>query len=241
MTLRICVCLATAVAVVGCGVSKSEHQTVVDARDMCMDESARWESLYQESVEERQQALDEALSMLPTAHDELRTQIDTRLDQVTKELDEAIKAEVQESFYDLADAIAEGYNVLQQENKQLTVQLAESRSLIETVLEKTGTIEQRVGMEQDAFSARRQALLLEIGGVESFLRDWSYRYVECQSCEERLRINKRERDALAQLSEDLMSRLSGVRAQITEPAEAMDVDADESSDETAAGDEETGP
>ena len=38
---------------------------------------------------------DEALAMLPTAHDELRTSIDARLSEVTKELDEAIKAEVQ--------------------------------------------------------------------------------------------------------------------------------------------------
>ena len=108
--------------------------------------------------------------------------------------------------------------MLQKENEQLSVQLGESRRLIETVLEKTGSIEQTVGEEQAAFVATRQALLLEIGEVESYLRDWNYKHVECQGCEERLRINKRERDALAQLSADLMSRLSGVREKLTEPA-----------------------
>ena len=227
MRLRTLLCLALAVALAGCGVKEADHQAVVAERDACVDEAARWESLYLESVEERQGALDEALAMLPTAHDELRTSIDARLNEVTKELDEAIKAEVQESFYDLADAIAEGYSLLQKENEQLAVQLGESRSLIETVLQQTGSIEKTVGEEQDAFVATRQALLIVIGEVESFLRDWSYKHVDCQGCEERLRINKRERDALAQLSEDLMSRLAGVREQITAPADGSEPAEDE--------------
>jgi len=226
MTLRSCLWLVLVAALVGCGgVKEADHQAVVDARDECKEDSARWESLYLESVDERQGALEEALAMLPAANDELRTSIDARLDEVTKDLDEAIKAEVQESFYDLADAIAEGYNLLQKENEQLAIQLSESRSLIETVLEKTGSIEKRVGEEQDAFVASRQTLLLEIGEAEAFLRDWSYKHIECQGCEERLRINKRERDALAQLSEDLMGRLAGVRERITAPAEAGDEEA----------------
>lgn len=211
-----------AVLVVGCGVKKADHEELIAELEECKAQSLRWESLYQESVEERRLALDQALQMLPTAQQELRTQIDVRLGEVTQQLDDSLKAEVQQSVYELAEAIASGYNMLQQENRQLQAQLDESRGLIETVLERTnsieesaGTIEERVGVEQDVFVARRQALLLEIGEVESFLRDWQYMYVDCKECVERLRINKRERDALAQLNDDLISRLEAVRQQIT--------------------------
>jgi hypothetical protein len=211
-----------AVVWVGCGVKKADHEQLVTEFEECKAESLRWESLYQESVEERRLALDQALEMLPAAHEELRTQLDVRLDEVTKELDQSVRAEVQESVYELAEAIASGYNMLQQENKQLQAQLKESRGLIETVLERTnaieesaGTIEERVGVEQDVFIARRQALLLEIGEVEAYLRDWQYMHLDCKECVERLHINKRERDALAQLNDEMLSRLGAVREKIT--------------------------
>lgn len=207
--------LLVAVLVVGCGVPESEHQQVVAQLEECRADALRWETLYQESVEERRQALDDALEMLPAAHEELRSQINLRLDEVTKSLDATLRNEVQQSVYELAEAIAEGYSMLQSENEQLEAQLAESRGLIESVLEKTGSIEERVGSEKEAFLAERQALLLEIGEVEAFLRDWQYAHVDCKGCEERLRINKRERDALAQLHEEIMSRLAGVRERIT--------------------------
>ena len=211
-----------ALLLAGCGVKQADHDQVVAELEECQAESSRWESLYQESVEERRLALDQALEMLPAAHEELRSQIDLRLGEVTQELDDSMKAEVQDSVYELAEAMASGYNMLQQENKQLQAQLTESRGLIETVLERTtsieesaGTIEQRVGVEQDVFLAQRQALLLEIGEVESFLRDWQYMHVDCKECVERLRINKRERDALAQLHDDVIERLGEVRNKIT--------------------------
>lgn len=209
--------LVLVVALWGCkgGVPEEQHLQTVNDLDECKEQSLRWESLYQESVEERRVALDQALEILPTANEELRQQINVRLDQVTQELDEALKAEVQESVFELAQAIAEGYNVLQQENERLQMQLAESRSLIETVLEKTGTIEEKVGTEKDTFLANRQGLLLEIGEVEAFVRDWQYMYVDCKDCDERLRINKKERDALAQLGEEILQRLTAVRERIT--------------------------
>lgn len=204
-----------AVVLVACGVPESEHQQVVAQLEECRADALRWETLYQESVEERRQTLDEALEMLPAAHQELRSQINLRLDEVTQSLDATLRNEVQQSVYELAEAIAEGYSMLQNENERLEAQLAESRGLIESVLEKTGSIEERVGSEKAAFLAERQALLLEIGEVEAFLRDWQYLHVDCKGCEERLRINKRERDALAQLHEEIMSRLAEVRERIT--------------------------
>ena len=213
--------LAASLAV-GCGVPKEDHEQLVANLEECKAESLRWESLYQESVEERRLALDQALELLPAAHEELRTQIDVRLGEVTQELDDSLKAEVQESIYDLAEAMASGYNMLQQENRRLEAQLTESRSLIETVLEKAGaieekagTIEERVGVERDAFIAGRQALLLEIGEVEAFLRDWQHMHVDCSECVERLRINKREREALSELHSEVVTRLEAVRAKIT--------------------------
>lgn len=207
--------LLAAVLVVGCGVSKSEHQRLVAELEECRATALRWETLYQESVEERRESLDEALEMLPAAHDELRSQINLRLDEVTRSLDATLRTEVQESVYELAEAIAEGYSVLQDENEQLEAQLAESRRLIESVLAKTDSIEERVGSEKETFLAARQGLLLEIGEVEAFLRDWQYMHVDCKGCEERLRINKRERDALAKLHEEIMLRLAEVRETIT--------------------------
>lgn len=207
--------LLTGGFLLGCGVSESEHQQVVAQLEECRADALRWETLYQESVEERRQALDEALQMLPAAHQELRSEINLRLDEVTQSLDATLRNEVQQSVYELAEAIAEGYAMLQGENQQLEAELAESRGLIESVLEKTGSIEERVGSEKDAFLADRQALLLEIGEVEAFLRDWQYMHVDCKGCEERLRINKRERDALARLHEEILSRLAEVRQRIT--------------------------
>lgn len=212
----------TALVVAGCGVSKGDHEQVVAELEECRAESARWESLYQESVEERRVALDQALELLPAAHEELRSEIDLRLGEATQQLDETLKAEVQKSVYELAEAMASGYNMLQQENERLQTQLAESRGLIESVLEKTDTIEQaagaieeRVGVEREAFLAARQSLLLEIGEVEAFLRDWQYKYVDCRECEERLRINKREREALARFYDEVVSRLAAVREKVT--------------------------
>ena len=214
--------MLAALLATGCGVSKADHEQVVAELEECKAESLRWESLYQESVEERRLALDRALEMLPAAHEELRTQMDVRLGEVTRSLDESLRAEVQESVYELAEAMASGYNMLQQENQQLQAQLTESRNLIEMVLEKAGTIEEkagtieeRVGEEKDAFLAARQALLLEIGEVEAYLRDWQYMHVDCRECVERLRINKREREALAQLHDEVIARLESVREKIT--------------------------
>jgi hypothetical protein len=223
MRARILVGLVLAVVAMGCGVSEEDHLAVVAE---CEEETLRWEVLYQESVDERQQALDQALTMLPSAHEDLRSQIDMRLGEVTAELDEAIKAEVQESFYELAEAIADGYNNLQEENQMLQVQLGETRRVIDSVLEKTGTIEAQAGSiqtsvttDQQVIVANRQAALIKVGEVESFMRDWQYMYVDCKGCEEHLRVNKKERDALAKMHDELMGRLSRVREQLTAPSE----------------------
>ena len=219
---RSVVALLAALLATGCGVSTEDHEQLAAELEECKAESLRWESLYQESVEERRLALDQALEMLPAAHEELRMQMDLKLGEVTRSLDEGLRAQVQQSVYELAEAMATGYNNLHQENQLLQTQLAESRELIETVLEKTGTIEEAagtieesVGAEREAFVAARQALLLEIGEVEAFLRDWEYAHIECRDCDERLRINKREREALAQLRNEIVTRLEAVRQRIT--------------------------
>jgi hypothetical protein len=224
MKARILIALLVAVVAVGCGgIKEEDHLAAVAA---CEEETARWESMYQESVTERQQALDQALTMLPTAHEDLRSQIDLRLGQVTADLDEAIKAEVQESFYELAEAIADGYNNLQEENQMLQVQLGETRRVIDQVLTKTGAIEEKAGSiqtsvtaDQQAIVANRQAALIKVGEVETFMRDWQYMYVDCKGCDERLRINKKERDALAKMHDSLMGQLAEVREQLTAPGE----------------------
>ena len=51
------------------------------------------------------------------------------------------------------------------------------------------------------------------------MRDWQYMYVDCKDCVEHLRINKKERDALAKMHDELMGQLAAVREQLTAPGE----------------------
>lgn len=207
------VSLAVVLLLAGGCVKKSEHEALQAQLVECQERADEYEGLYQAEMEKRSFALQEAADFLPAAANELREQLDTRLEEVTRDLDAQIRADVQQTLDGLTNAMAQGYQELRGQNAELQGQLRESRTMLETLMERTGSIERSVGSDRVALLAKRDAVMERISSLTDMVNDWKYKHVDCRECPEKLRLNKRERDAIAQIQLQTVEALEALRGE----------------------------
>ncbi len=206
-----CLSLLVVLVMVGGCVKKSEYEALQGQLAESKERADEYEGLYQGVMEERSVALQEAAEYLPAAATELREQLDLRLEEVTRDLDTQIREDVQDTLDELTDAMAEGYQQLRGQNAQLQGQLTESRNLLERLMDRTGSIERTVGTDRVALLGKRDLVMQRIEELTSEVNDWKYKHVDCRDCPEKLRLNKREREAIAQIQLHTVASLEELR------------------------------
>ncbi|MGH9465409.1 MAG: hypothetical protein ACRD0X_07150 [Thermoanaerobaculia bacterium] len=198
----------------GC-VKKSDFEAKVAELDECKQRADEYEGLYQQAMDERKQTLVEAMDYLPTAAAELRQELDVKLQEVTAGLDTRVREQVREMLDRLTQQMAQGYRTLSEQNQQLQTQLTDARGVLDTVMQKTGSIERTVGEERVAMLRRRESVMQKIDDLSSKVSNWKYSRVDCKDCEERLRLNDRERDEISQLHTEVIADLENLRNDFT--------------------------
>lgn len=220
---RLCLpALAVVSLIAGGCVKKSEYEAIEAQLAECKERADEYEGLYQGVMDERALALEEAAQYLPTAANELREELDVRLEEVTRNLDAQIRADVQETLDGLTAAMADGYQQLRGQNAQLQGQLTESRNLLEKLMDRAGDIERTVGTDRVALLGKRDRVLERIEALATTVNDWKYKHVDCRECPEKLRLNKRERDAIAQIQLQTVEALERLRDEFVLMADELE-------------------
>ncbi len=198
---------ATAAALASCEDEKTQSQAAVIAWETRFDrESQRWDEM-EGSINE---ALPQAL-----------TEFHGERDRILELVPEQVQFEVSSYLEDYFSTVMKGFEALKNDNDAIRLQLAENRKTLSAVGADTrsisaetqqikeirSTLDEALASEQ----AKRQELSQRLAEIVTQVSTFDEKKIHCKSCEGRLKLNRKEREALSAFHAQLTRALSEAR------------------------------
>lgn len=145
---------------------------------------------------------------------EVRDQVEHLLSVSLEDLDlparAEARAELENQIYAVIQEVAASYEGLELQYEEMTTQYEELTSQNQELrreLEEVGRSIDDLQSDPTPSPATSQ----QIDDVQTYLRSWMYRHVDCRDCPERLKFKKKQRDALSKLELELTRQLAELR------------------------------
>jgi hypothetical protein len=134
---------------------------------------------------------------------------------------ELVPVQVQEevaSYMDnFSQAVGRGFQSIQRDNERMMMELTTARSHLESLGVSSEDLGRRV-QSIDAGLSRQNTLRADAAGISDALRDFDETMVLCKDCDGRLRLNRKEREAIALFHADIVARLNRLATGDVAPA-----------------------
>lgn len=121
-----------------------------------------------------------------------------------------VKQEVTAYLEDFARAVSKSFVLLREDNKRMMAELQGHKGAIEDVGRKAASIEGSVTARLDAVESNRQKSSARVADVITAIQDWDRRYVNEKSSDERLGLNRKEREAIVNFHAQLVADLNSI-------------------------------
>lgn len=190
-------------------VTCDEDKAVLEAKvaqweDRFDRESTRWESVGAEVTE-----------AVPRALGEMHAERKRILEMVP----EQVQTEVETYLEDYFTTVMQGFEALSRDNASIQLELQATQRVLENLGEQTrniGSSTQAINDAIDQALADEQAKVAEVSlrlsDVVEMISEFDQTRVNCKGCPDRLRLNKKEREAILGLHGELMAALSQLQS-----------------------------
>ncbi|MBZ0113746.1 MAG: hypothetical protein K8J08_14870 [Thermoanaerobaculia bacterium] len=203
----------------GC-VSKSDHQTVLTQLEECRVDkgsaqaaAASCEERFDREIA-RFDSMDSTLSdVLPATLKEFEGERERILELVPVQVQEEV-ASYMENF---SQAVGRGFQNIERDNERMMTELTVARSQLESLGVSSEDLGRRV-QSINAGLSQQNALRADAAGISDALREFDETMVLCKDCEGRLRLNRKEREAIALFHADIIARLNRLATGEVAPA-----------------------
>lgn len=213
--------------VANCEDEKAQLQAEVAAWEERFDrESSRWTEM-QASITET----------VPAALDEFHAERKRILEMVP----EQVQADVETYLNDYFATVMQGFNMLSEDNADIKLQLQASSMALQALGADTRSINDKIDTTLAEERARQQMVQGRIDSMSSTLADTIYQVKEfdqsrinCKGCPDRLKLNRKEREAILGFHAELISALADLQApkaidgEMADGGDAGAADADDS-------------
>lgn len=207
-TYRILTVLLVGALVVGC-VSKGDHQAVLAQLEECRNDktaaqsaAAACEDRFEREIA-RFDNLDATLGdVLPATLREFEDERAKILEQVPVQ----VQGEVANYMDEFSDAVRRSFHGLQQDNLEMMAQLSQAQEKLESL----GVSSEDLGRRVDTIGsglAEQNALRGEAAEIAERLREFDRTMVNCRNCDDRLRLNRKERETISNFHAELVASL----------------------------------
>ena len=128
--------------------------------------------------------------------------------QVEEALPAQVRAEVEVQLNKLVRQLEAGFGALATENARMAATLEKQQETLASVATDVSGAREDLIAEVTALRTQREAAGGQLDEVISLVQEWDQTRVLCKNCEEKLRLNKKEIEAIAALHAELVQRLA---------------------------------
>lgn len=209
--------LAAALVAGGC-VSKGELEKVRSELEACQQEKASlseevaaWEARFDRAAERWTNIESSVVESVPNA----LAEFDAERDRILELVPEQVQYEVASYLDDYFGTLMSAFRGVQGDNRDIKLQLDATQKALSALDKDTrqisAAIEEAVTLEAD----KRRAVADGLAVIHRQLVDFARERINCADCEERIKLNKREREAVLGFHAELMSALSNLQTEIS--------------------------
>ena len=221
-TLRLAILLLlTALLMSGC-VSKSQLEEAQVQVQTCEEDKAvleakvaQWEDRFDRESSRWSTIETSVTEAMPRALDEFHAERKRILDLVP----EQVHSEVETYLEDYFTTVMQGFQVLSQDNSEIKLQLETTQKVIEQIGARTqniGADTAAINQAIDEALAEEQAKVAEVSAqlsaVIEQIAEFDQTRINCKNCPDKLRLNRREREAVLGLHGQLTTALSQLQS-----------------------------
>ncbi len=197
----------------GCA-SKQDLEAARTQLTACEEEQTRleasvisWEQRF-DRASGRWNELEASVSdALPKALGELHTERERIIELVPEQVQSEVAAYLEEYFA----TVMKGFGELAQDNAEIKTRLQATHKALQTVGADTraisATIEQTVAEE----NARREKAAAHLAGLVDQVVEFDQNRINCKQCPERLKLNRKQREAVLGFHAELMADLTNLQ------------------------------
>ena len=131
--------------------------------------------------------------------------------QVEEKLPAQVRAEVEAQLNKLVRQLEAGFGALATENARMAAALEKQQDTLATVASDVSGAREDLIAEVTALRTQREAVGEQVGEAISLVQEWDQNRVLCKDCPDKLRLNKKEIEAITALHAELVQRLAALK------------------------------
>jgi hypothetical protein len=131
--------------------------------------------------------------------------------QVEEKLPAQVRAEVEVQLNKLVRQLEAGFGALATENARMAAALEKQQDTLATVASDVSGAREDLIAEVTALRTQREAVGEQVGEAISLVQEWDQNRVLCKDCPDKLRLNKKEIEAITALHAELVQRLAALK------------------------------
>lgn len=204
----------------GCA-SKKDLEAAQAALVACEEEQTKleasvisWEQRFDRSAGRWNEIEASVTSALPQALGELHSERERIIQLVPEQVQSEVDAYLEEYFA----TVMKGFGQLAKDNADIKLQLQATHKALQTVGADTraisATIDQTVAEERsqrEVDQARRQNVSTQMAGLVDRVVEFDQNRINCKQCPDRLKLNRKQREALLGFHAELMAGLANLQ------------------------------
>lgn len=190
-----------------CRAEQVEADAQVIAWEQRFDrESERWEGMEANILEQVPQAVNE---------------LQTERDRIIELVPEQVQEEVTKYLDDYFATVMTGFEAMAQDSQQIRMKLGVTNQVLANLGADTTSLRQSVEGQlteeldkRDAERAQREDVAQQIGQLVSLVKEFDTNRINCKQCPDKLRLKRKEREAITAFHSELSVKLSGLQAAV---------------------------
>lgn len=210
--------LALAVFAGGC-VSKSELESAQAELAACQEESARhaaeteaWQQRFDRAAERWTNIESSVVEAVPNALAEFDAERDRILELVPEQVQYEVSSYLDEYFGTLMSA----FRNVQGDNKDIKLQLEATQKALAVVGQDTKQIGSAIDEAVAAEADKRRAVAEGLETIHARIGEFANQRVNCTDCPDRIKLNKKEREAVLGFHTELMREVATLQTEISQ-------------------------
>lgn len=215
------VTLSLGILASGC-VSKQRYEQAETELGNCEDEKAQLEAsniAWEQRFDRESSRWEELEASIADSLPQALTEFHDERDRILRLVPEQVESEVDAYLEDYFSTVMKGFQFLKKDNDEIKMQLQATQRALASVSSDTQSISTAVDqtlaaerLRRDIEIAHRQDVSQQLSALISEITSFDQERINCKSCEDRVKLNRKEREAILGFHAELLRQLSALQS-----------------------------
>ncbi len=206
------IAIAVTAAATGC-VAKSTLEQCQQENARLDEQVAAWEARFDREAERWESVEGTLTEALPRAVGEIHAERERILELVPAQVQDEVEAYLNEFF----STVMKGFDALRQDNETIRRDLEIASLKLEALGADTSELKDMsaaLDQRMEAERAHRSAMTRRVAEIASQISEFDRTMINCKDCPDRLRLNRKEREAITTFHQQMIDALTVLQAEM---------------------------